>query len=232
MGYTKSEIRARCEKAMENKSAFYKEDFINYRGITADTKELYTEVVAEFLCERIEEYVSGIKSISRESPYKTSGHDGKYDPTSNREEEIIAMQMFVQSRDHGAFPLIGEIVDYQTPLKSTITDDAGKIDLLAFDGNVLRILELKRPDSKETMLRCVLEGFTYMKTVDCGKLMTDFGYDPACITVAASPFVRYGGEQHKEMSQQRPHLQELMTLLNSKPYYYANNIGHYDVITA
>lgn len=223
MGYTRSEIRAQCEKAFRNKNTFYKKGFINYRGKTTDTKVYYTEVVAEFLCEHISDYVNGIECISRKSSYKTEGHDGIYDPGSNRKEEKIAMQIFAQSRDHGAFDLIGIIEDYQTPLKSTADDEAGKIDLLSFDGQVLRILELKKPDSKETMLRCVLEGFTYMKTADCGKLISDFGYDPASVVMKASPFVFYGGEQHKEMSHPRPHLRKLMALLDSKPFYIIEN---------
>ena len=218
MGYTRAEIRMDCEKAFENKSTFYQQSFVNYRGQTTDTKEFYTEVVAEFLCERIDEYVTGIACISRKSSYKTKGHDGVYDPDSNRVEENIAMQIFNQSRDHGAYDLIGEILDYQTPLKSTAEDEAGKIDLLAFDGQVMRILELKKPDSKETMLRCVLEGFTYMKTADCRKLISDFGYDPEKVIVEASPFVFNEGEQHKEMEQARPHLRKLMELLKSTPY--------------
>lgn len=223
MGYTRSEIRAQCKEAFENKSAFYKMDFVNYRGKTTDTKEYYTEVVAEFLCERISDYVNGIKCISRKSSYKTEGHDGVYDPGSNRKEEKTAMQFFVQSREQGAFDLIGTIEDYQTPLKSTAEDDAGKIDILSFDGHIMRILELKKPDSKETMLRCVLEGFTYLKTADCGKLISDFGYDPTNVVVKASPFVFYGGAQHKEMSQSRPHLRKLMDLVDSKPFYIIKN---------
>ena len=229
MGYTRSEIRAQCEKAFRNKSTFYKKGFINYRGKTTDTKEYYTEVVAEFLCEHISDYVNGIECITRKSSYKTEGHDGIYDLGSNREEEKIAMQIFAQSRDHGAFDQIGIIEDYQTPLKSTADDEAGKIDLLSFDGRVLRILELKKPDSKETMLRCVLEGFTYMKTADCGKLISDFGYDPASVVMKASPFVFYGGEQHKEMSHPRPHLRKLMALLDSKPFYLIKE-GVYTVV--
>lgn len=223
MGYTRSEIRTQCDKAFKNKSTFYKNGFINYRGKTIDTKEYYTEVIAEFLCERISDYANGIECVSRKSSYKTERHDGIYDPDSNREEEKIAMQIFAQSRDHGAFDLIGTIEDYQTPLKSTVGDEAGKIDILSFDGGVMRILELKKPDSKETMLRCVLEGFTYMKTADCDKLISDFGYNPASVVMKASPFVFYGGEQHKEMSQPRPHLRKLMALLDSKPYYIIEN---------
>lgn len=223
MGYTRKQILEQCAKAFDNKSTFYKNRFINYRGKTTDTKEYYTEVIAEFLCDNIEDYINGIKCISRRSSYKTEGHDGNYDPNSNREEEKIAMQIFMQSRYSGAFDLIGKIEDYQTPLKSNADDEAGKIDLLSFDGKIMRILELKKPDSKETMLRCVLEGFTYMKTADCKKLISDFGYEPSKIVVKASPFVFFNGMQHKEMSKSRPYLRKLMDLLDSKPYYIASN---------
>ena len=223
MGYTRNEIRALCAEAFRNRSTFYKNDFINYRGRTADTKEYYTEVVAEFLCEHIGDYADGIERISRGYSYKTEGHDGIYDPASNREEEKIAMQIFTQSRTHGAFDWIGTIEDYQTPLKATAEDEAGKIDLLSFDGQVMRILELKKPDSKETMLRCVLEGFTYLKTADHNKLISDFGYDPAKVIMKASPFVFYGSAQHREMAQSRPHLRKLMSLLDSKPFYIIEN---------
>ena len=223
MGYTRNEILAECKKAFEEKSTFYKKGFINYRGKTTDTREYYTEVVAEFLCDNISEFVNGIECISRKSTYKTEGHDGIYNPKSNREEEKIAMQIFTQSKRCGEYDFIGNIVDYQTPLKSTADDEAGKIDLLSFEGKTMRILELKKPDSKETMLRCVLEGFTYMRTADCRKLISDFGYDPTTVVVKTSPFVFYGGEQHKEMAYPRPYLRKLMVLLDSKPFYIIND---------
>lgn len=219
MGYTRDKILTECERTFGDKNLFYKNGFINYRGKTSDTNEYYTEVIAEFLCDNISDFVSGIKCISRKSSYKTEGHDGIYDPNSNREEEKIAMQIFNQSKKFGAFDFIGSIEDYQTPLKSTADNKAGKIDLLSFDGRIMRILELKKPDSKETMLRCVLEGFTYMKTADCKKLVSDFGYDPSKVIIKASPFVFYNGEQHKEMSEPRCYLRKLMKLLDSKPYY-------------
>lgn len=83
----------------------------------------------------------------------------------------------------------------------------------------MRILELKKPDSNETMLRCVLEGFTYLQKVDKDKLLTDFGYEPKKVIVKASPFVFKFGNQYKEMLEKRPNLQKLMELLDSKPYY-------------
>ena len=219
MGYTRQEILQQCEEAFREKSTFYKAKIVNYRGRTSDTKEYYTEVIAEFLCNNIDDYMNGIRCISRHSSYKTDGHDGNYNADSNREEEKIAMQIFRQSQDHGSLDFIGKIEDYQTPLKSCADDEAGKVDLLSFDGKVMRILELKKPNSKETMLRCVLEGFTYLKTVDTKKLIMDFKYDPTNVVVKASPFVFYEGEQHKEMCSDRMYLRRLMGLLDSKPYY-------------
>lgn len=237
MGYTRAQILEQCQNAFENKNTFYQMDFVNYTGQTTDTREYYTEVVAEFLCDNITDYINGIDCITRKSTYKTKGHDGKINPASNREEENIAKQFFNQSRDFGPFPLIGKIEDYQTPLKSSADDKAGKIDLLSFDGKIMRILELKKPDSKETMLRCVLEGFTYLQTVDKPKLIfnfkdeltKDFVYNPEEVEVKASPFVFYGGAQHKEMAEPRPHLHKLMTLLDSKPYYI-KEAEPYDVV--
>ncbi|MDE7267467.1 MAG: hypothetical protein K2N89_08385 [Lachnospiraceae bacterium] len=214
MGYTREQILEQCRKAFQNKNTFYKKEFINYRGKTTDTREYYTEVIAEFLCDNITDYINGIDCITRKSSYKTNGHDGQYDADSNREEEKIAMRFFLQSRDYGAFSLIGQIEDYQTPLKSSADDEAGKIDLLSCDGKIMRILELKKPDSKETMLRCVLEGYTYLKTANNDRLITDFGYNPEEVKLKASPFVFYGGEQHKEMKQPRPQLRKLMKILD------------------
>ena len=61
MAYTKQDIRNRCEEEMQNPSTFYKAPVINYRGRTTDTDELYNEIVAEFVCDHINELIDGIK---------------------------------------------------------------------------------------------------------------------------------------------------------------------------
>lgn len=214
MGYTRNSIIAKCTEAFKDKKTFYKQTFINYRGKTEDTDEYFSEVIAEFLCNHISEYTNGIDTITRENSYRTDSHDGVIkDHNSGRDEEIIAMKMFGKSYD-----FVGKMIDYQTPLKNKRSDEAGKIDLLAYDGTTLRILELKKPDSDETMLRCVLEGYTYWKTVDKAKLLADFTL-PADTVIKACPFVFSGGEQHNEMKEVCPHLKRLMELLDSKPYY-------------
>lgn len=218
MSYTKENIIDKCEKAFKDIKTFYKQTFINYGGKTTDTNEYYTEVVAKFLCENLDDFIKCIPKITREISYKTPSHNGDFDINTPREEEKIAMEMFKQSMSSKDYDFIGKIIDYQTPLKNKRSDIAGKIDLLSYDGTYLRVLELKKPDSDESMLRCVLEGYTYLKTVDTDKLFENFNL-PAETKVMASPFVFKYGKQYQEMLEKRPHLYKLMEMLESKPYY-------------
>ena len=85
---------------------------------------------------------------------------------TNRKEEILAKLLFYQREVAG----LGYIFDYQTPLKETRNDSYGKIDLLGYntDDKCYSVIELKyRPSgSEETLLRCVLEAYTYYRLLD------------------------------------------------------------------
>ena len=225
MGYSRDDILLKCRVAFSDIKTFYKQPFVNYNGQTDDTNEYYTEVVADFLCSNISAYINGIPRITREASYMTAGHDGVFVADTPREEEKIAMEMFKQSKTGVSYDYIGNIIDYQTPLKNKRTDVTGKIDLLSYDGKTLYILELKKPDSEESMLRCVLEGFTYMQTANKEKLLDNFAL-PSDTIIKASPFVFRNKQQHEQMTEDRPHLFKLMQLLDSKPYYISkeNNI--------
>ena len=233
--YSKDEIIKKLEVAKSEMWKFYSQDFVNYRGKTSDKeRDYYTEIIAKWLLDNIELF-NDIKMISRESSYKVDSHDGKIkNEKSEREEEIIAMKLFDFSQNQGkVFDIIGKIIDYQTPLKNVQTDKAGKIDLLAYNEKenpkTLRILELKKIDSKETMLRCVLEAYTYLKIVDKAKLLKDFGL-PENTKIKACPFVFYGKEQYKEMQEDRKNLKELIEKLEIEVIYLKEENGEYSVI--
>lgn len=225
MGYTRAELLERIESASREINLFYNQDFINYRGKTKDTEELYSEVVAEWCIENIERFEL-IPMITRESTYKIESHDGiPKSINSNREEELIAMEIFRQ----GFLGNLGQVIDYQTPLKNRRCDKAGKIDILSYDGMSVRILELKEPDSDETMLRCVLEGYTYMKTVNGRRLIKDFELSEDA-KLLACPLVFKGGIQWQEMQEERPKLKMLMKMLNSKAFYLEKIDDKYNVL--
>ena len=230
--YSKNEIIKIIEEAKSDMKNFYKKEFVNYSGETSDTKEYYTEIIAEWLLDNFYLFDT-IKMISRESSYKVDSHNGIIkDENSNHEEEKIAMELFDYSQNKGVtFDIIGKIIDYQTPLKNVQKDDVGKIDLLAYNEKekTLKILELKKPDSKETMLRCVLEAYTYLKIVDKDKLLKDFGL-PKDTILKTCPFVFVDGEQYKEIQEDRKYLKELMKNLDIEPIYLKGEGVEYKVV--
>ena len=230
--YSKEEIIKKLEASKSEMGQFYSEDFLNYISETSDKEGDYTEIIAGWLLDNIELF-NEIKLITREKSYKVKTHDGIIkNEESKREEEKIAMKLFDSSKNRGkVFDIIGKIIDYQTPLKNVRGDKAGKKDLLAYNENekTLRILELKRPDSKETMLRCVLEAYTYLKVVDKAKLLKDFGL-PENTVIKACPFVFYDGKQHKEMQQNRENLGQLIKELGIEVIYLKEENGEYSVI--
>lgn len=214
-GYTRKQMIDKLEEASQKMHLFYKKSFVNYLGKTIDTEEDYTEVISDWLLQNIS-CLDNIPNITRTTSYATKSHDGiPKNGLSNRDEELIAMTMFRQKE----FDKIGQIIDYQIPLKNERQDKAGKIDLLSYDGSVARILELKEPDSMETMLRCVLEGYTYLKTVDKEKLLQDFKL-PQDTVLVASPLVFWGSNQYWQMTGKNNNkLKQLMYCLNSEPFY-------------
>ena len=230
--YSKEEIIKKLEVAKSEMGQFYSEDFLNYISETSDKEGDYTEIIAGWLLDNIELF-DDIEMISRKSNYKVKTHDGVIkNEGSKREEEKIAMKLFELSQNQGkVFDIIGKIIDYQTPLKNIRADKAGKIDLLAYneEEKILRILELKRPDSKETMLRCVLEAYTYLKVVDKDKLLKDFGL-PEDTEIKACAFVFYDGKQRKEMKDDREKLEELIEKLDIEVIYLKEENGEYSVV--
>lgn len=226
INYSENDITKMCDEALKNINTFYRQGFVNYIGTTADSKREYTEIVSEYVLLHLDEFAHTIPMITRKNSYDGE-HDGSYTEGSGRDEEILALKLFNRSENDGcSYAHIGKIIDYQVPLKSKRDDVAGKIDLIAFDGKTLHILELKKLSSKETMLRCVLEGYTYFCIVDKVKLLDDFGL-PANTEISTSPFVFRGGEQWKEWNEERPMLKKLMNELKIKPYFiYETNSGY------
>ena len=226
-GYKKDEIINKLEN-LKDISTLYKEDFINYRGDTIDTKEKYTEVIAEWLIKNFNLF-DNIKKITRQSSYKVDTHDGKHNnQNSNRLEEIMAIEIFNQK----SLNILGEVIDYQTPLKDKLGDEAGKIDIVSYDkdNKIVYLLELKREDSKETMLRCVLEIFTYSKTLDKDKFLENFNL-PKDTKIKASPLVFFNGSQYKEMIEgDNKYLKDLIKKLEIELFYISkNNNSEYNI---
>ncbi len=165
---------------------FYKAPIVNYKGYVkgkgqAD-KNRYSEVISSTLLSK-----NLLKTWKELEPVRTNHFDTDHTPSeeldikklqsTNRKEEILAKLLFYQSKVDG----LGYIFDYQTPLKETRDDSYGKIDLLGYntDDECYSVIELKyRPSgSEETLLRCILEAYTYYKLLDLKQIKADVAHE-------------------------------------------------------
>lgn len=172
--YTKQEtIDLFYGKMKNNISNLYKDNCINWSGQTRDTKEFYSEIIAQELLLNLEE-LNKINIITRKPSYKIDDHDKIMMDfrTSTRDEENFAKRLFDLK-----FDKLGKIIDYQIPLKNKSKDEVGKIDLISYydTEEYLYLIELKFGSNKETLLRAILEIYTYFKIIDQAKLISDFG---------------------------------------------------------
>lgn len=182
-----------------NMDTLYQEHYVVSNNLTSDTHERYCDVVCAWLLYNLDSLTAdaAFDIIDRHTTSKhynmSNIHTGVIENlTSGRVEEHIAMQM--KDKD---YDFIGKVLDYQTPLKSKQSDEAGKIDLIAITGRVLRIIELKIPDSKESLLRCVLEAYTYFRKIHKQHLAEDFNLAGRAIVIPAV-LVAAGSHQVEE----------------------------------
>ena len=161
---------------------FYKASIVNYKGYVQGTsqadKNRYSEVIASTLLSK-----NLLSAWTDLKPVRPNHFDTNHSPSeivdmkklqgTNRKEEILAKLLFYQREVDG----LGYIFDYQTPLKVTQNDSYGKIDLLGYntDDDCYSVIELKyRPSgSEETLLRCILEAYTYYKLLDLKQIKSD-----------------------------------------------------------
>ena len=158
---------------------FYKAPIINYKGhVTGKSKvnnTRYSEVIADTLVSK--GYIKAWLELQPLRPnHFDTGHNHSENvdmnklQISNRKEEILAKLLFYQREVKD----LGYIFDYQTPLKKVRSNSYGKIDLLGYNSKdkCYSIIELKyRPSgSDETILRCVLEAYTYYKLFDLNQI--------------------------------------------------------------
>ena len=160
---------------------FYKSAVVNYKGKVTGSKDLYSEVIAETLINDnfIKDWLNLIPVRPEHFKINHPNTDENVDALkiTNRKEEILAKLLFYQGNVDG----LGYIFDYQTPLKATQNDSYGKIDLLGYnkDDKCYSVIELKyRPSgSEETLLRCVLEAYTYYRLLDIKQINSAVGHD-------------------------------------------------------
>lgn len=179
--YSKSEIISEIDEKYKDICNFYKSKIINYNGKSSDSKEEYSQIIAEELLNLdIKNVMSTIDEVIREKGYRIKSHNGKVitnisAQNSNRKEERFAIDLFNYSKKGTSFNRLGKIIDYQIPLKNSNKDKGvGKIDLISTIDDDIFLIELKINGNKETLLRCILEIATYYQILSKSKFIESY----------------------------------------------------------
>lgn len=219
--HTEKETADKVTAALKNPSRLFKSSVINWAGTTIDTDVPYVEVISRILLDNLE-ILESIPCIRRSLPYRTQGHDGIFDASSNRKEEIVGMILFNQKT---VSPDYGEVLDYQIPLKANGRDKVGfkAFDLLSYDKvrNTAWILELKVSDNEnDSLLHSVLEAYTYLNTVHREKLLDDYSLNTSAELKAAVLSIK-GDRRHREYKalDSMPFLKQLISRLMIEVFF-------------
>lgn len=178
-------IREKVRNKLENDpNLFYKESFLNYTGKTIDTKEPYTEVIADELVK----YYDQLRRIGENYPIrkaKSFNAHPNHIPNVNCRlkqfnqleycEKLLAIALYNSNNTD----CLGKILDYEVPLKEKQSDKHGKIDLVSLKDQSVILIELKikaKNGIDETLLRALLEIYTYYKLIknSFDKIMKDY----------------------------------------------------------
>ena len=193
-------------------SFLYKIPAINRQGETDGERERMSEVFAGWAADNFVDFAKGIRKYHREKsksadvnperPYRVENHHGELQRSSDEKsrEKNIAYEMFKISNSEMPNWAIGKVVDYEVPLKESQSDHIGNVDLVSRKGNTLYILELKKPESKETLLRCILEAYTYLRSIgDLNKFKRSFVESDAeveHVTIKIAPLIFVNSNAH------------------------------------
>jgi hypothetical protein len=110
---------------------------------------------------------------------------------------------------------LGEIIDYEVPLKETEDAKHGDIDLLCLAPGTILCVEAKDPRKPESILKAVLQAFVYTSLIAIrhDAFVAEFGLPT---TFLLTPAILIGKAASSQLQQwgERPHLGELVRMLN------------------
>ncbi len=167
---SKKKSREELEKEFEEIEL---KNWFNVYNWNALKDKSYEEACAQILKEHFTELEDNFNNCSknncRENNFCQDGHDGCANIKSN-EEKFTEKRMcyaLYNAYNKEPFGVLGKIIDYEVPLKKDLRDKKGKIDLLGYDesSGSLNIIEVKQPNSNESILKAILEVFVYSKLV-------------------------------------------------------------------
>ena len=187
--YSKDETLKAFSSAMENWEELYKSDLIKRTGKVLGGSEYHTDIYAQKILEHLDDLIQpdkiGViardekKFYKQEHPMIAFEEDRLYE-LKKQGKKLSFEKHKARSLQGKSLQTLGTVIDYQTPLyKEKRTEEGrtlGEVDLLSNnqETNTVYMIEFKWKTNKETLFRCILEIYTYWRTIPKDRLLKDF----------------------------------------------------------
>ncbi len=175
----------------------------------------YCDWIAKWISESADS-IALLDEGLRKRSFRIDDHHGQISLQTSV-EQITEKRIIRAIYNDQRLPILGRIVDYEVSLKEVRDASHGDIDLLCDTGDAALCVEAKKPKSSESILKAILQAFTYTSLVSTarGRFLADFNLPhtykltPAILTYCSAA----SGDQLKNL-ESSPRLLELLKLLN------------------
>lgn len=209
MPITESECQKRLAVASQDIGRFYKEDLLIYKGVTSDSKKLYNEVAAAYLCNNLLLFEQIVPFVRKEK-YLTNIYK-QYDRNQSNKNthKQLVLKLFRQKEFEQ-----GVIVDCFTPLLDRPSNkELSKLDLLLkTSANELIVLNVKLANSEQSLLRYLVELITLYRRLDQEKLLNELGLEN--YTIRFAPLLFRKSAAYQQLKEDRYWLYRFMDYLD------------------
>jgi len=183
---TKAELLLQLETDSKHPTSLYQKDYVNRFGVTADTREPYSQVISDWLLAHRDIWMGVPHGLYRLE-------EGK------RVELLTKNTLFQQIRRQKVLPPFGAVLSRDMTFLGNRGQQLGRSVLLLYDSQVgkrayslVRMVEIA--DSSDSLLRAVLRSFSRLVTVDQAKLMEEL-HLPEETTLESRILVEAGSRQ-------------------------------------
>ncbi|MCA8994781.1 MAG: hypothetical protein KDA88_22580 [Planctomycetaceae bacterium] len=175
----------------------------------------YTELVSSLIL-AFQSHIQLMESNLRQSNFRVPDHRGQ----AKLQTEIT---QFTEKRfcralyNHSCLPLLGDVIDYEVPLKESQNASHGDIDLLSVNENEVMFIEAKKPTSNESILKAILEAFVYSSLISMVRqaFVREFSLHPSsCFVPLVLTFPIAASGRQLDTIENFPRLRRLVTELD------------------
>ncbi|OGU55968.1 MAG: hypothetical protein A2X64_08840 [Ignavibacteria bacterium GWF2_33_9] len=228
ISYQEDHVKNEAQKLLsKNPARIYSSNVLKWKGKTNDSKQFYTEIIAEEFFKKLN-IIQSITIVPRVKSYfnHNIALNGLHKRESSQEEANFAKSLVLEK-----LPTLGMVFDYQIPISNTRKDGNGKIDIISINEvtNKSYLIELKYFDNdKDTLLTSIMEIYTYSKQCDEKKFLEEIKklYKKGNAKTKIQPVVLLceGSLSAKEANEvkngKRPLLKKLIEILGIEVYVF------------